>query len=280
METLFFIILGAETLLLLGVVFVLLDKSRKMTDLFDNFRRLQTNEEEYKKMQHDREDYMAMLVHELRSPLSVIKGSADLIIHEAQNLSQDDITKFLSQIKTSSSSLLSLVNDILDVSKIESGKFEVEKKKASINGLLQEESDSYQTLTNQKKIVLMTELEEDMPEFEFDSERVKQVMNNLISNSIKFTPEGGYIKIISQEMDGSIKICVEDSGEGIPDDLKPKLFHKFVQLHQPGANIKGTGLGLVITKGIVEAHGGHIWIENNEPSGARLCFTLPFKSVD
>ena len=265
-----------ETLFLVGVVVVLLTKSRKLSRLFGDFNKLQTHEVEQEKVQREREDFLAMLVHELRSPLSVIRGSADLIIKEADNLSRQDIEKLLAQIRTSSTGLLGIVNDLLDVSKIEAGKFEVRKVKSNINKLLQEESEYFKTLALEKKITLSTDLQADLPEFLFDPERLKQVLNNLISNSIKFTPESGVIKLESKRLDGAMRISVSDSGAGIPDDLKPKLFHKFVQLHDSKNTAKGTGLGLVIAKGIVEAHGGQIWVEDAIPHGAKFCFTLPF----
>ncbi len=276
MENFVLILLIVETLFLVGVVFVLLNKSRRLSKLFGDFSKLQNQEVEQERVQKERDDYLAMLVHELRSPLSVIRGSSDLIIKESENLSRQDIEKLLAQIRASSSSLLDIVNDILDVSKIEAGKFEVRKIKSNINKLLRDEIDYYKALTSQKKIELSVNLQADLPDFMFDPDRVKQVLNNLISNAIKFTPENGKIKLEAQRVDGSMRVSVSDNGIGITDDQKPRLFHKFVQLQNANVSQRGTGLGLVIAKGIVEAHGGSIWIEDAQPHGAKFCFMLPF----
>ena len=227
-------------------------------------------------IQRQRDDYLAMLVHELRAPLAVIKGAADLIIRDAQALSKEQIETLLGQIKKSSTSLLQIVNDILDVSKIESGKFSIKKVDGDINALLKEVSEYYLSWANEKQIKLNLSLDEKIPQIKFDSERIKQVLNNLLSNALKFTDEYGNITIATHLNDKFVHIAVCDSGIGIPDDMKHKLFNKFVQV---GTKVqvkeKGTGLGLFIAKGIVETHGGSIWIEDNDPQGTKFIFNLP-----
>jgi signal transduction histidine kinase len=223
-----------------------------------------------------------MMVHELRSPLSVIKGSADLVLREEKNLEEDQKYTLLSQIKDSSSDLLEVVNDILDVSKIESGRFEIKKRKGSLNKVLQEEADYYMALARDKEIGVETRLADDVPEFEFDEDRIKHVMNNLLSNALKFSDAGGKVVIESKTIDNyHVEVSVSDSGRGVPDDMKGKLFNKFVQMeNRKESREKGTGLGLVIAKGIVEAHGGSIWVEDNQPVGAKFLFTIPMANPE
>lgn len=272
------VLLGAEALLIVLFVYLLIHKSKQLTDLFEGISKLKRAGEELHKRQKKQDDLMPMLVHELRSPLSIIKGSSDLIIREASSLSMADIEKLLGQIRSSSSGLLKLVNDILDTSKMESGIFEIHKEKLDINHLLEEERDYYKAKAIERNIKFDLHLDPSLPKVSFDTDRIKQVMNNLLSNALKFTPEGGSVSIRSMMNPtdkNSIRISVEDSGSGVPDEVKPKLFHKFVQLENNTTEEKGTGLGLVICKGIIKAHGGTIWVEDNQPQGARFVFTLP-----
>jgi len=278
MDTVYLLIIIIEALGLVGLaVFLALQTNRLNLTL----KELQAHKEQEKKqveLQHQRDDYLAMLVHELRAPLAVIKGAADLIIKEAHSLSKEQIETLLGQIKKSSSSLLQIVNDILDVSKIESGKFSIKKVPGDINALLNEICDYYLSWANEKQIKINLELEPNIPQIKFDSERVKQVLNNLLSNALKFTDEYGNITVKTHLNSKNVNIYVADTGIGIPDDMKHKLFNKFVQVGtKESVKEKGTGLGLFIAKGIVEAHGGNIWIEDNDPQGTKFVFTIPLE---
>jgi len=226
---------------------------------------------------HERDDYIAMLVHDIRSPLTVIRGSADLLLHENKNLTNDDVNKLLKQIEDTSDALLSMVSDILDVSKMESGKFEINKVSSDLNLLLKMISDRYLVVANQSNIKLVTNLDSTLPKVNFDPDKIERVVNNLISNSLKFTPEGGQITITSVVDKSSAKISVSDTGIGVDDVMKTKLFNKFVQGGKTlkSANSNSTGLGLKVSKEIVELHGGKIWIEDNAPKGASFIFSLP-----
>ena len=258
-------------------LYLFLKKDKELIELKAKFEHLLKAESEQYKVSKQRDDYVAMMVHELRSPLSVIKGSADLVIKEEKALDADQKYTMLSQIKQSSIDLLAIVNDILDVSKLESGRFELHKTMGSINKLLQNETVYYTTLALEKDIKVETNFDEGIPEFEFDDDRIKHVMNNLMSNALKFMEKGGSLKISSKlQNDGNAEILVADTGSGVPDNMKNKLFNKFVQMeNRQHSDQKGTGLGLYIAKGIVEAHGGAIWVEDNDPQGAVFVFTIP-----
>lgn len=271
------ILLGILSLLFILLFYLFLRKDQDLVEMKARYENVLKNESEQYKFSKKRDDYVAMMVHELRSPLSVIKGSADLVLREEKSLSSDQKYTLLSQIKTSSTDLLDIVNDILDVSKIESGSFEIKKKKGNLNALLEDEAEYYLALAREKDIEVVIELSKEIPEFDFDEDRIKHVMNNLLSNALKFTDEGGKVEIISEKTeDGNAKICVCDNGVGVADNMKGKLFNKFVQMeNRQNSKEKGTGLGLVIAKGIVEAHGGSIWVEDNHPQGAKFLFTIP-----
>lgn len=279
MDTAYLLIIIFEALALVLLVVFFLFKSHKLSEVLKELQQHKEQEKKQVELQHQRDDYLAMLVHELRAPLAVIKGAADLIIKEAPNLSKEQIETLLGQIKKSSSSLLQIVNDILDVSKIESGKFSIKKVPGDINLYLKEICDYYLSWANEKQIKINLELEENIPQVKFDSERIKQVLNNLLSNALKFTDEYGNITVKTHLNTKVVQVYVCDTGIGIPDDMKHKLFNKFVQVGaKEQVKEKGTGLGLFIAKGIVEAHGGNIWIEDNDPQGTKFVFTIPLES--
>jgi len=265
------------TLMFFLLLFLFLKKDQALLELKAKYEHLLKMESDHFKQSKQRDDYVAMMVHELRSPLSVIKGSADLVMREEKNLEEDQKYTLLAQIKESTGDLLEVVNDILDVSKIESGRFEVKKRKGDLNKVLQEEADYYMALARDKEIGVETRLADDLPPFEFDENRIKHVMNNLLSNALKFTGAGGKVVIESSMLDNyHVQVGVIDTGSGVPDDMKGKLFNKFVQMeNRKESKEKGTGLGLVIAKGIVEAHGGSVWVEDNQPVGAKFLFTIP-----
>lgn len=227
------------------------------------------------------ESYIPLLVHELRAPVSVIKGASDLMLREGGTLSSEQIHTLLNQIRNSSSSLLDMIADILDVSKMEVGKFEVTKVSSNLANVLKEVSSYFEPLAKVKNVTMHLHIQKNPMMLSFDPERIKQVLNNLISNSLKFTEAQGHV-FVDADFDDLLKVArisVSDTGVGILPEEKTKLFHKFVQgNNQNHAKEKGTGLGLVVSKGIVEAHGGKIWIEDNKPKGTRMIFTLPYES--
>lgn len=264
-------------LLFIFFVYFYLLKDQELTQIKSKYDNLQKIENERSKVNEQKDDYVAMMVHELRSPLSVIKGTADLLLKEKEALSDDQTNTLLSQVFDSAKDLLAIVNDILDVSKIESGRFEVKKTMGDLNKVLKNEVDYYMTLAHEHNLEFKTELSSRVPQFEFDEDRLKHVLNNLLSNAIKFSEEGGTVTVVSSLQDTKhVRVAVLDTGKGVPDTMKNKLFNKFVQMEDRlTADEKGTGLGLVIAKGIVEAHGGQIWVEDNLPKGAKFIFTIP-----
>lgn len=264
-------------LLFIFFVYFYLRKDQELTQIKSKYDNLQKIENERSKVNEQKDDYVAMMVHELRSPLSVIKGTADLLLKEKEALSDDQTNTLLSQVFDSAKDLLAIVNDILDVSKIESGRFEVKKTMGDLNKVLKNEVDYYMTLAHEHNLEFKTELSSSVPQFEFDEDRLKHVLNNLLSNAIKFSEEGGTVTVVSSLQDTKhVRVAVLDTGKGVPDTMKNKLFNKFVQMEDRlTADEKGTGLGLVIAKGIVEAHGGQIWVEDNLPKGAKFIFTIP-----
>lgn len=241
-----------------------------------------------------REEFTGMIVHELRSPLDNIKKIMELAVSETTDKNSDQFREYLNMVHQSSSSMLELVNDILDLSKLQAGKFEVNKEKANIKEIIENRISFYKISADVKKISLKPDFNDNLPEFcQFDPQAVKQILNNFLSNSLKFTKSGGSILIsaFAYKPGGllpdnlseikiqipSLCVVVSDTGIGIPADNIKDLFHTFKQakLNPVDKESKGTGLGLVIAKGIVEAHGGTIGVVSEEGKGTNFYFTLP-----
>ena len=201
-----------------------------------------------KELERLRQDFTAMMVHELRAPLTVVRGTTDMLKENPSLLSQPAGAELLKNMASSAESMLNLVNDLLDVAKIDSGKFSITKLKDDLVKIASERVEAYKPLAIQKSIELELISQNSSESFEFDRNRVSQVFNNLLSNALKFTPSGGRITVSIRQEEGTVVCCVQDTGEGIPKEKIGELFSKFKQIKPSD---KGTGLGLAIAKGIV-----------------------------
>lgn len=261
---------------------------------------------EEKEAENMREDFTSMMVHELRSPLDGIKKIIELLRSPKSKLPKKSQTEYLQIVYGSSSQMLELVNDLLDVAKLESGKFEIEPVTSNIIQVINDRVSFYKTLANDKKINLSFCLAKNLDEqVLFDPGRISQVLNNLISNALKFTNTGGNVTVevfshhaltdvkseiqaggltvpfyssvkdLNQAPD-SLVVCVVDNGVGIAKNKMLFLFNKYKQFRATAeSEIRGTGLGLAIVKGIVEAHNGIIGVDSEEGKGSIFYFTIP-----
>ncbi len=224
-----------------------------------------------------KEDFTYMMVHELRAPLTAIKYSADVLL--GTELKEEERLKLLNIIGQQSRTMLEEISSVLDAAKIEAGRFTINKTLSSFNKIVNEAISTFKSYADKKQISIIHEINPKLPQFEFDSLRINQVLNNLISNSLKFTPESGKI-IISAKLDELTKeliVSVKDNGIGIPKNEQEDLFTKFYQIRKTPHELAkgGTGLGLYIVKGIVEAHNGRVFVESEEGQGSTISFTLP-----
>lgn len=220
-----------------------------------------------------KEDFTNIIVHELRSPLTSIKASSDLLI-SSKNLTDEERTRLTHIISLQSRQLLTEISLILDAAKLEAGIFTLEKEKTDIKMLINEIVDVYTPQARDKSVELTIDMDQSIPDFLMDPQQIIQVMNNIISNSMKFTNPGGKISIHVAQTHQKVMVTVADNGTGIPKDKQHLLFTRFSQLRIPNAQI-GTGLGLYIVKGIIEAHGGTIDLDSAENKGTTVTFTLP-----
>lgn len=228
-----------------------------------------------------KEEFTNMVVHELRAPLAAIKGATEILSEEHQGKSEQE-TKLLNIINEQSKRLLAEVSSILDAAKIEAGKFSIQKTETDLSKLISERIEFFMSQAKSKNIILSAAVENNLPKVQIDPERISQVINNLVSNSLKFTQEGGKITLSVSKKEDKLLISVSDTGIGIPKEKQDILFSKFSQvenhpLGMPPTSIPGTGLGLYIVKGIVEAHGGSIELNSEVGKGTTITVSLPIE---
>lgn len=222
-----------------------------------------------------KQEVISMVSHDLRSPLMSLDFSLTLIGTGKYGELSEKGHKELKSAETSAKRLIRLINDLLDIEKIESGKLNVLKAPLSFQCLAEHCIDAVRALALAKEIEIVTKSSGDI-EFPGDADRLEQVIINLLGNAIKFSPEGSTVQITCQENENMIEIRVVDSGPGIPEDYKKKIFERFQQVSRgDGKDKEGTGLGLAISRAIVEAHGGTIGVESEDGKGSSFWIRLP-----
>lgn len=222
-------------------------------------------------------DFTSTVSHELRTPLASIKAAIDILYSKTPGPLNEDQSKFLIKAKNNIDRLNRLINDILDLAKIETGKLVMRFELRDIHHLITEVVESHKILAQQKKLSLNLEFDPELRPFLFDYDRLSQVFHNLIGNALKFTDQG-FVSIKSRWLkeQKQIEICVQDSGEGIAAEQIQSVFQKFKQLGDPSKRkTGGTGLGLAICQEVVRRHSGRIWVESQLGKGSCFYFTLP-----
>jgi PAS domain S-box-containing protein len=245
--------------------------------LAETNRELELRSREIERADRLKSEFLASMSHELRTPLHTIIGFSELLGEELEGPLNEKQKRFIQHIHKDSMHLLQLINDILDLSKIEAGRLELRPEPFDVATVVTESLASIRTLADAKMLSLETVL--DVPAaLEADRLRVKQVLVNLLSNAVKFTPDGGQVRVEAYIRNGLVAFTVSDTGVGIAREEHQSIFDKF---HQVGATAKGvregTGLGLAITKRLVEEHGGTIQVESEPNRGSRFTFTIPLQ---
>ena len=229
-----------------------------------------------KEIDRMKSELISNVSHELRTPLSIIKEGISLVLDGVLGKIKGDQKDVLSRVMNNINRLTRLINDLLCISKIEAGKIELKKSLVNISTLAEELFFSFKNQADEKSIKLKNRFNIKTPYIFIDSDKISQVITNLISNSIKFTPEKGQITLEIEDMQDEIDISIEDTGIGIAKEKVPELFDRFTQVNRDvGPGMKGTGLGLAISKEIVEIHKGRIWVESEIGKGSRFTFSLP-----
>ena len=225
-------------------------------------------------------DFLAGMSHELRTPLNAIIGFSDLLIEDVGGPLAPQQKEYVDHVAVAGKHLLSLINDILDLSKIEAGRIELRREPANWAALVQAVQHTLSSLVAKKQIQFIARVAEDVPEMQLDAMRMKQILYNLLSNALKFTPENGQVELQVRRGADRVVVSVADTGPGIDAADLPRLFQAFEQLETGKNKSGGTGLGLAITKRLVELHSGEIHVESELGKGSRFSFSLPLQGEE
>jgi PAS domain S-box-containing protein len=248
--------------------------ARDVTDLKGTQKALIDAKEDAERSNKFKDQFLSTMSHELRTPLNAVLGFSDLLNEERYGPLNERQRRYVNHIHTGGKHLLRLINDILDLSKIEAGRLQLAIENVSVSMTFSESLDTLRPLADKKNQTMTQEVPPDF-RVRADSTRFRQVLMNLLGNAIKFTPEGGKIELTARKADDLIRIEVRDSGPGIPPEEQKKIFEAFYRLRQSSGAAEGTGLGLAITQRLVELHGGQLGLESQLGSGSCFYFTLP-----
>ncbi len=252
-------------------------------ELVDSFNimsdTIKEKEEQAKKTDVAKDEFLAMITHELKTPLVPIQGYSDILLNEHLGKLNPQQKDRLSIIKSSSETLLGIISDLLDVQKLEIGQLRMKKEDSDIRDSILKSVNALAPQAEKNEIQLLTNAQNLM--VHHDSERIKQVLTNLIKNAmIAVEPKTGKIEIALEQTPSEIQISVKDNGTGIPQEKQKDLFKKFYQVDTTLTRERGgSGLGLAICRGIIENHGGKISVASEEGKGAKFTFTLPKQAI-
>ena len=240
------------------------------------FREIEDKSQQIEAANRHKSEFLANMSHELRTPLNAIIGFSEVLGERLFGELNEKQAEYTDDILTSGRHLLSLINEILDLSKVEAGRMELEVAAFDLPLAIDNARTFVRERATKHGINLDVTVDERLGEFVGDERKIKQILLNLLSNAVKFTPEGGRIGINARQADGAVEISVSDTGVGIAPEDQPKIFEEFRQVGSDYAHKgEGTGLGLTLAKKFVELHGGKIWVESEVGKGSKFTFTLP-----
>jgi len=217
-------------------------------------------------------EFVSMASHEMRTPMTSIKGSLELLLGGYAGELPAEASELLGISLTAVDRLVRLINDLLDISKIESGKMDLKLDRIEIGECIGKSMRSLRALAEAHRVSIRSERTENLPRVMGDRDRLEQVITNLLSNALKYTPPESEVSILARSENNAVRVTVRDQGPGIPPDQLEKVFDRFCQL--AGAK-KGSGLGLTICRALVEQHGGRIWVESELGRGSQFHFEIP-----
>jgi signal transduction histidine kinase len=221
-------------------------------------------------------DFVSIVSHELRTPMTSIKGYTDLMLKGAVGSLNDQQVRFLSTVKSNIDRMANLVQDLLDISRIEAGRIKIERKPLDMSQVVREVSETVAEAVREAGLVLEVKVDPGLPTVQADRGLVIQVLLNLVSNAYRYTPAGGRITVSVFGSDDAIQVDVTDTGIGIPEDEQVTVFERFYRADHPVVRERtGTGLGLPIAKSLVEMHRGKLWVQSQVDQGSTFSFTLP-----
>jgi signal transduction histidine kinase len=240
------------------------------------FREIEEKSQQIEAANRHKSEFLANMSHELRTPLNAIIGFSEVLQERFFGELNEKQAEYTDDILTSGRHLLSLINEILDLSKVEAGRMELELATFDLPLAIDNARTFVRERATRHGITLDVKVDDRLGDFTGDERKIKQILLNLLSNAVKFTPEGGRIGINARQTNGAVEISVIDTGIGIAPEDQPKIFEEFRQVGTDYAHkVEGTGLGLTLAKKFVELHGGKIWVESEVGKGSTFIFTLP-----
>jgi signal transduction histidine kinase len=257
---------------------------------FDNVRlfkelQIRTGELEQKSRQLEaasqhKSEFLANMSHELRTPLNAVIGFSEVLNERMFGDLNEKQADYLKDIQASGQHLLSLINDILDLSKIEAGRMELELSDFNVLVTLNNALTFVRERAGRRGIALDLTVDERLEQIQADERKIRQVVLNLLSNAIKFTPEGGRIEVRAVPIDSSVEVSVTDTGVGIAPEDQEAIFEEFKQVGTASKEVEGTGLGLALSRKFIELHGGRMWVESQIGTGSTFTFAIPVRRGD
>jgi signal transduction histidine kinase len=241
------------------------------------FREIEIKGQQLEAASQHKSQFLANMSHELRTPLNAIIGVTDLLLEDARDLNRADEIEPLERVLRAGRHLLTLINNILDLSKIEAGHMELELDDFHLSPAIDDALLLMRERAGRRGLALERHVDGRVGEIRGDERKVKQVLLNLLSNAVKFTPEGGRIDVRAALVDGTVEISVTDTGIGIAPEDQEVVFEEFRQVGKAEKKGEGTGLGLALCLKFVELHGGRIWVKSQVGHGSTFTFTLPVR---
>jgi signal transduction histidine kinase len=243
----------------------------------DRTSTLQATVEQLQEFDRLKNAFVGIVSHELRTPLTSIKSLTENLLTELMGPLNEKQKYYASRIEFNADRLTRMLNELLNLSKIESGKMELRPTALSLPDLLTDLAEAFQPLALRKSIMMHIGSMESMPKVRADRDKLYEVLANLLENAIKFTPSGGFVHINAHVLDDRhITMSISDTGCGISAEHLPKIFDKFYRVQSGARHTAGSGLGLAIAKGLIELHGGTIAVESAPGKGTQFYFTLPY----
>jgi signal transduction histidine kinase len=250
---------------------VAVQNARLFQEIQDKSRQLET-------ASRHKSEFLANMSHELRTPLNAIIGFSEVLLERMFGELNEKQAEYLQDVLASGRHLLSLINDILDLSKVEAGRMELVLATFDLPLALENAVTLVRERATRRRVALEIAIDERLGDFVGDERKIHQILLNLLSNAVKFTPEGGRVGVNAVPTDGAVEISVRDTGIGIAPEDQTAIFEEFRQVGSDHTGKReGTGLGLALAKRFVELHGGKIWVQSEIGKGSTFTFTLPVR---
>jgi PAS domain S-box-containing protein len=262
---------SSDSTISVGITYApLFDSRGELRNIVGNVRDIT----KFREAEEAKSTFISVISHELKTPVSVIKGYASTLNREDANWDEATLSRGLSVIDEETDKLSELIDNLLDVSRLQIGTFKLDFGRVNLAEMAQKYAEKFRLQTTKHDIVV--DFPPDFPVIQGDARRIGQVLSNLLSNAIKYSPDGGTITLSGQAVPGGVRVSVSDEGIGLPLSQQEFVFDRFYRADNAlTRETQGAGLGLYIARSIVEAHGGHIWVESEPGSGTTFHFELP-----